>query len=289
MNDASARVSAKWIRSAGRGTPSRNPGGRPPNSPIGSARVGVLVVLPCHHAQRRKRVFRRQREHRNVIERAAGRHHARRHESEPRLQSADDVEACRHPPGTCRVGAERARHDPPRDRDGRARARAAGNKIGADRVARDAVGRADTDEAGRELIEIGLADDDRSGGPKPGDSRRIANGPIGVGRAAGVGLTPATSMLSLTATSTPSSGSADRSVARFCFSGSAWTSARHAAKRKSRDRSRLRSARKSAVWYRASAPPSRGARLRSTSRSLSRSSLFSRRHTSSDAAQNWAK
>ena len=38
-------------------------------------------------------------------------------------------------------------------------------------VARHAVGRAHADQAGRELIEVGLADDDRAGAPQPRDAR----------------------------------------------------------------------------------------------------------------------
>ena len=38
-----------------------------------------------------------------------------------------------------------------------------GISAGLKRIARNAVGRAHADEAGRELIEVGLADDDRAG------------------------------------------------------------------------------------------------------------------------------
>ncbi len=55
---------------------------------------------------------------------------------------------------------------PARDRDGRAGAGAAGHEVGAKRVARHAVGRAHADEPGGELVEIGLADDERAGRPQ---------------------------------------------------------------------------------------------------------------------------
>ena len=38
-----------------------------------------------------------------------------------------------------------------------------GTKAGVERIARHAVGRAHADQAGRELVEIGLADDDGAG------------------------------------------------------------------------------------------------------------------------------
>jgi len=50
-----------------------------------------------------------------------------------------------------------------RDRDRRARARAAGNIVGIEWIARHAVGRAHPDQAGGELVEVGLADHDGAG------------------------------------------------------------------------------------------------------------------------------
>ena len=66
-----------------------------------------------------------------------------------------------------------------------------GMRSGRKRIARDAIGRAHADEAGRELIEIGLADDDRAGALEPLDDegRRLRlvgeGGTGGGGRQAG--------------------------------------------------------------------------------------------------------
>ena len=76
-------------------------------------------------------------------------------------------------PDTCRVGAERQRHQAGGNRDRRSRTRSARNQIGADRIDGNAVGRTDADEAGRELVEIGLADDDGAGRAQFCHRRRI--------------------------------------------------------------------------------------------------------------------
>ena len=86
-------------------------------------------------------------------------------------------------PRTRRIGAERQRHQAGGNRDRRSRTRSARNQIGADRIDGDAVGRTDADEAGRELVEIGLADDDRAGRPQLCDRRRILRRRIGESRA----------------------------------------------------------------------------------------------------------
>ncbi len=86
-------------------------------------------------------------------------------------------------PRTRGVGAECERHEAGGNRDRRSRTRSARNQIGADRIDRDAVGRADADQAGRELVEIGLADDDGAGRAQFCHGRRILRGRIGEGRA----------------------------------------------------------------------------------------------------------
>ena len=85
------------------------------------------------------------------------------------------------------IGAERQRHQAGGNRDRRSRARSARNEIGADRIDGDAVGRAHADEAGRELVEIGLADDDGAGRAQFRDRRRILRGRLGERRAGGGG------------------------------------------------------------------------------------------------------
>ncbi len=62
-----------------------------------------------------------------------------------------------------RVGAEGERHEAEGDRGGRPRARSAGDVLGVERIAHFTVGRASAHEAGGELIEIRLADEDSAG------------------------------------------------------------------------------------------------------------------------------
>ncbi len=54
-------------------------------------------------------------------------------------------------------------------------------------VARNAVGRAHADQAGRELVEIGLADDDGAGRAQPRHRGGVAPRRVGEGRAGGGG------------------------------------------------------------------------------------------------------
>ena len=55
--------------------------------------------------------------------------------------------------------------------------RAARHERRVERVPRHRIGRAHADEPGRELVEVGLADQDRAGGEQPLDHRRaIASG-----------------------------------------------------------------------------------------------------------------
>ena len=88
----------------------------------------------------------------------------------------------RHAAGAGGVGAERQRHQPGGDRHRRARARSAGDQIGVERVLRHAIGRAHADQAGGELVEIGLADDDGAGRAQPRHRGRIVRRLIAEGR-----------------------------------------------------------------------------------------------------------
>ena len=65
------------------------------------------------------------------------------------------------------------------DRHRRAGARSAGNELGVERVARNAIRRAHADQAGGELVEIGLADNDRAGRAQPRHRGRIVRRLIG--------------------------------------------------------------------------------------------------------------
>ena len=150
--------------------------------PVARKRIGA--VGSRHRRQRGHRVVDGEREHRNAVQRPARRHQAGvGDQPEARLQSDDVVEHRRHAARTRRVGAECERHQAGGNRDRRSRTRPARNQIGADRIDGDAVGRADADQAGRELVEIGLADDDGAGRAQFCHRRRILRGRIGEGRA----------------------------------------------------------------------------------------------------------
>ncbi|MGF6301197.1 hypothetical protein OKW42_004550 [Paraburkholderia sp. WC7.3d] len=103
------------------------------------------------------------REHRQRIERAACRHDAAlADEPERRLEPHQPVEARRHASGTRGIGAERERDDARRDRNRRTGARSARHVFIARDLTHRAVRRTRADETRRELIEIGLADENRA-------------------------------------------------------------------------------------------------------------------------------
>ncbi len=152
------------------------------------ARIGVGGIGAGHRGKRREGIVDGERAYRHAIERAARRHHARgRDQAEARLEADDVLQSGRHPAGAGGIGAERQRHEPGRDRDRGARARAARDQRRIERVARNAVGRAHAYQPGRELIEVGLADDDGAGALEAGDAGRVPRRLIGEGRAAGRG------------------------------------------------------------------------------------------------------
>ena len=137
------------------------------------AAVGVLFVERDRLAKRHEGVGDIAGEDRDGVERAAGGDDAGGGESpERRLQSDNAVERRRHATRSRRVGAKRERNEARADRGRRAGARSAGNEIRAQRIARNAVGRAYAHKPGRELIEVGLADDDCAGALEPLDDER---------------------------------------------------------------------------------------------------------------------
>ena len=93
----------------------------------GGARIRVGgVVSRRSRAARASASSTRAGEHRDRVDRAAGRHHAAgRDAADGRLQPDDVAERGRHAAGTGGVGAERERHDPGRDRAGGAGGRSA--------------------------------------------------------------------------------------------------------------------------------------------------------------------
>ena len=151
-------------------------------------RIGIGRIGAGHGRQRREGVVDGEREHRYAIERAAGRHEAGGgDQAEARLEADDVAQSGRHAARPGSIGAERERNEAGADRDRRTRARSAGNERGIEQVARRAVGRAHADQAGGELIEIGLADDDGAGPPEPRDAGRVLARVVREGRAGGGG------------------------------------------------------------------------------------------------------
>ena len=128
------------------------------------ARKGVGRIDARHCGIDFPRVGRRQREDGYAVERAACWNDAAcRHGADAGLEADDIVEAGRNAARAGRVGAERKRYEPARDRNRRSGARAAWHDCGIERIARRRVRRAQADEAGCELVEIGLAYHDGAG------------------------------------------------------------------------------------------------------------------------------
>ena len=158
------------------------PGQRPPPA------ERVPRVISGNDGEHRRSIVGGEREHRYAVERAACRHQAGRgDEAEARLEADDVVEHGRHAARSRGVGAERHRDEAGRDRDPGTRARPAGDQRGIERIARCSIGGTGADEPGRELVEIGLADDDGAGQAQPGDRGRVPARTIGKCRAGGGG------------------------------------------------------------------------------------------------------
>ncbi len=146
------------------------------------ASVSVLLVESAGGLIDRERVGDIAGEDRDCVERPAGRDDAGRGESaKRRLQADDPVERRRHAARSRRVRAKRERNEARADGCRRAGARSSGYEIGAQRVAWDPIRRTDADEAGRELVEIRFADDDRAGALEPLDDERGLVRAIGEG------------------------------------------------------------------------------------------------------------
>ena len=132
------------------------------------------------------------------------------------------AERGRYATGAGGVGADADVRDAERHRDRRPGARPAGDALGERRVPDRAVRAADADEPGGELVEVGLAEHHGARVDQRLD-RRARSTAAGPGRPAGsvaydghaaVVGSPATSMLSLTATVTPASGSTAPAASR---------------------------------------------------------------------------
>ena len=128
------------------------------------ARPGVSRVIAAHHAENRLGIADRAGKDRNRVERLAGRHHAViGNHPQRRFQPDDIVQPGRHPAGPCRIGTQRKADEPMAHHDTRTAARPARNIGLVNRIARYRPGCAHPDKAGRELVQIGLADQDRPG------------------------------------------------------------------------------------------------------------------------------
>ena len=165
-------------RTAGSRATARRPsaaGGAAPSGPTGTGPgIGVARVEPGGGPERRPGVVDGQREDRDRVERPAGRHDAPGGKRpERRLQPDDVVEPRRHPSRPRGVGAEaegrprRAPPPPPSPTTTRPAPRA-----GSSAFRGTGYGVRTPDEPGRELVEVGLADRDRPGGPQPRHRRR---------------------------------------------------------------------------------------------------------------------
>ena len=126
--------------------------------------------MSLHHGEHRFGVSARVREDRNAVQGAAGGEHTPvAHAAARRLQPHDVVEGGGNASRARRVGAQRERHQPRRDGHRRPRARSARDVVGVEDAAWRAVGRTRAIQAGSELVEVGLPDQDRARFDQPSD------------------------------------------------------------------------------------------------------------------------
>ena len=114
-------------------------------APAGRGRAGIAVGRggARHHLQHRAGIGDRQREDRDDVERAAGRHHALgRHQAEARLEADDVVQHRRHAAGPGGIRPQREGGDARSHRGRGAGGGAAGDAVRHHRVARRAMGAA---------------------------------------------------------------------------------------------------------------------------------------------------
>ncbi len=120
------------------------------------------------------------REHADAVQRAAGRDDAvGAHQAAGRLEPDDAVHRGGDAARAGGVGAEGEGDAAGGHGDGAARARPARDEIASEDALAGAVGGADAGQPGRELVEVGLADEDRAGVEQPPDGRGVAARRIG--------------------------------------------------------------------------------------------------------------
>ncbi len=144
--------------------------------------VAGPVGDPCtggHHPHGAVRQVEVRRENRDTVIGFARRHDAVGADHPERGFDPDDaLQARGHAPRACGVGADRDVGFAGGDRDRRSRAGSAADEFGPAAVGHRAVRRAGADEAGRELVEVGLADDDRARRPQRRHSAASRGGPV---------------------------------------------------------------------------------------------------------------
>jgi hypothetical protein len=144
--------------------------------------VGRPLTGPCaggYHAHGEVRQLEVRCENRDTVIGFAGRHHAVGADHPDRGFDSDDaLQARGHAPRARSVGADRDVGLAGGDRDRRSRAGSAADEFGPAAVGHRAVGRAGADQARRELVEVGLPDDDRARRPQRRHDGRVTVGPI---------------------------------------------------------------------------------------------------------------
>ena len=168
--------------SSARGTPMRRPAsgvlerGRAERRDVGHRRVRrgrVGGVVAGHRGEHVGGVLDGARERPDLVERRAeGEQAVARDAAVGRLEADDAAQRGRLADRAAGVGAERDRRQAGRHRDRRAAARAAGDAVERPRVAGDAERRVLGRRAHRELVAVGLAEDDRAGRLEALDGRR---------------------------------------------------------------------------------------------------------------------
>src|SRR5581483_4756999 len=127
-------------------------------------------------------------QHRDTIKGAARGDDSQRVEQTRRRLEADEVIAPRwHAAGAGRVGPQGEADEAGGDGDRRAGTRPAGDVLGIEGVAADAVGAAVAGQPGAELVEVGLADEDGAYLLEIGDDRGRPFRDVGVRRTTGRG------------------------------------------------------------------------------------------------------
>ena len=130
---------------------------------VARARIRIVGVVPGDHPLHGQRLIHRAGEYRNRVQRTARRHHAARG-TLPSVGFSPTMlpNAAGTRPGPGGVGAQREVHDARGNRARRSGRRAARHMSRVEHVARHAVRAARADQAGGELVQIGLADQQRA-------------------------------------------------------------------------------------------------------------------------------